>query len=159
MSLFGALFSGVSGLAAQSQAMGIIADNITNVNTTAFKRTTSEFSSLVTGSRSANSFAPGGVRPAVRQLVDTQGLLQVSNSPTDLAINGDGFVVVSDITAPTATTGQFSFTRAGSFTPQGLTRTVISRTLPDCSSAATRSPTRPRARSPPTAPTCWRRRR
>ena len=117
MSLFGALFSGVSGLAAQSQAMGIIADNITNVNTTAFKRTTSEFSSLVTGSRSANSFAPGGVQPAVRQLVDTQGLLQVSNSPTDLAINGDGFVVVSDITAPTATTGQFSFTRAGSFTP------------------------------------------
>ena len=36
MSLFGALFSGVSGLAAQSQAMGIIADNITTVNTTAF---------------------------------------------------------------------------------------------------------------------------
>ena len=117
MSLFGALFSGVSGLAAQSQAMGIIADNITNVNTTAFKRTTSEFSSLVTGSRTASSFAPGGVQPAVRQLVDTQGLLHVSNSATDLAINGDGFFVVSDISAPTATTGQFSFTRAGSFVP------------------------------------------
>jgi flagellar hook protein FlgE len=33
MSLFGAMTSGVSGLAAQSSAMGAIADNITNVNT------------------------------------------------------------------------------------------------------------------------------
>ncbi|MCH7929853.1 MAG: flagellar hook-basal body complex protein, partial [Proteobacteria bacterium] len=117
MSLFGALFSGVSGLAAQSQAMGIIADNITNVTTTAFKRTTSEFSSLVTGSRTSTSFAPGGVKPTVRQLVDVQGLLQASNSPLDIGINGSGFFVVSDIAAPTATTGQFAFTRAGSFTP------------------------------------------
>ena len=53
----------------------------------------------------------------MRQLVDSQGLLQVSASPTDLAINGDGFFVVSDISAPTATAGQFVFTRAGSFTP------------------------------------------
>ena len=117
MSLFGALFSGVSGLAAQSQAMGIIADNITNVSTTAFKRTTSNFSSLVTGSRTASSFAPGGVQPAVRQLVAVQGLLEISNSPTDLAINGDGFFVVSDVSKPTATAGQFAFTRAGSFSP------------------------------------------
>ena len=53
----------------------------------------------------------------MRQLVDTQGLLQVSNSPTDLSINGNGFFVVADIAAPTSTTGQFFFTRAGSFTP------------------------------------------
>ncbi len=117
MSLFGALFSGVSGLAAQSQAMGIIADNITNVTTTAFKRTTSDFSTLVTGSRTSTSFAPGGVQPAVRQLVDTQGLLQASNSPLDVGINGNGFFVVSDIAAPTSTTGEFLFTRAGSFVP------------------------------------------
>ena len=49
--------------------------------------------------------------------MDTQGLLQVSNSPTDLSINGNGFFVVADIAAPTSTTGQFFFTRAGSFTP------------------------------------------
>ena len=35
MSLFGSLFSGVSGLNAQSRAMGMISDNIANVSTTA----------------------------------------------------------------------------------------------------------------------------
>ena len=117
MSLFGALFSGVSGLAAQSQAMGIIADNITNVTTTAFKRSTSDFSSLVTGSRTASSFAPGGVQPAVRQLVNVQGLLQISNSPTDLAINGSGFFVVSDVAAAEANTAQLAVPRPGPALP------------------------------------------
>ena len=48
MSLYGALFSGVTGLAVQSQAMGMIADNITNVNTIGYKRTSAQFSSMVT---------------------------------------------------------------------------------------------------------------
>ena len=39
MSLFGALFSGVSGLQSQGSAMGAIADNVTNVNTTGYKAT------------------------------------------------------------------------------------------------------------------------
>ncbi len=117
MSQFGALYSGVSGLSAQSQAMGIIADNITNVTTTAFKRTTSEFSSLVTCQRTATAFSPGGVQPAIRQLVDTQGLLQSSNSPFDLGINGDGFFVVSSITNPSTADGTFFYTRDGTFVP------------------------------------------
>ena len=37
MSLFGSLFSGVSGLTAQSQAMGMISDNVSNVNTVSYK--------------------------------------------------------------------------------------------------------------------------
>ena len=44
MSLFGSLFSGVSGLAAQSRAMAMISDNVANVNTTAYKRASAEFS-------------------------------------------------------------------------------------------------------------------
>ena len=117
MSLFGALFSGVSGLSAQSQAVGIIGDNITNVNTTAFKRTTSEFSALVTGQRTPTAFSPGGVLTAIRQLVDTQGLLQSSNSPFDLGIDGAGFFVVSSITNPTGASGKFFYTRDGTFVP------------------------------------------
>ncbi len=50
MSIYGALFSGVSGLAAQAQAMGMLSDNITNVNTVGYKETTARFSSLVTSS-------------------------------------------------------------------------------------------------------------
>ena len=48
MSLFGALFSGVSGLQSQSSAMGAIADNVTNVNTTGYKATLVNFKTLVT---------------------------------------------------------------------------------------------------------------
>ena len=43
MSLYGSLFSGVSGLAATSTAMGIISDNISNVNTQGYKATTARF--------------------------------------------------------------------------------------------------------------------
>ncbi|WP_413207545.1 flagellar basal body protein [Rhodospirillum sp. A1_3_36] len=48
MSLYGALFSGVSGLQAQSSAMGAIADNVTNVNTVGYKGTKVNFKTLVT---------------------------------------------------------------------------------------------------------------
>ena len=49
------------GLAAQAQAMGMLSDNITNVNTVGYKETTARFSSLVTSSATATAYAPGGV--------------------------------------------------------------------------------------------------
>ena len=48
MSLFGSLYTAVSGLSAQSQATGIISNNIANVNTTGFKRSEAAFAALVT---------------------------------------------------------------------------------------------------------------
>lgn len=63
MSLFGSLFSSVSGLAAQSRAMAMISANVANVNTTAYKRVGAEFSTLVTRMASAATFSSGGVRP------------------------------------------------------------------------------------------------
>ncbi len=116
MSIYGALFSGVSGLAAQAQAMGMLSDNITNVNTVGFKETTARFSSLVTSSATATAYAPGGVRSTPQQLIDKQGLLTSSVSPTDLAINGAGFMVVTDTPDPGSDAREF-LTRAGSFTP------------------------------------------
>ena len=62
MSLFGSLFSGVSGLNAQSRAMGMISDNIANVNTTAYKGALAQFENLVTRSRGSYTYSPGGVR-------------------------------------------------------------------------------------------------
>ena len=85
MSIYGALFSGVSGLAAQAQAMGMLSDNITNVNTVGYKETTARFSTLVTSSATTTAYAPGGVRSTPLQLIDKQGLLTSSVSPTDLA--------------------------------------------------------------------------
>ena len=115
MSLYSALFSGVSALAAQSQSMAMIADNISNVNTIGYKSTKAAFSTLVTQTRSATTYSAGGVRSSPQALVNRQGLLQASASPTDLAISGNGFFVVHTANQPTPSNGNYLFTRAGSF--------------------------------------------
>ena len=110
MSLYGSLFSGVAGLSAQSRAMGMISDNVANVNTPAYKASLPQFSSLVTGRSGPNSYSPGGVRAITGQSVGVQGLIQGTASPTDAAISGPGFFVVNS--APDAA-GRL-YTRAGS---------------------------------------------
>ncbi len=116
MSLYGAMFSGVSGLAAQSQAMGVISDNISNMNTVGYKSSTSRFATLVTTQATATRYSPGGVTAYPNALIDRQGLLQSSASATDIGISGQGFFVVNTLSQPTATDGTWLFTRSGSFT-------------------------------------------
>ena len=115
MSIFGAMFSGVTGLHAQSQALGMIADNISNMNTVGYKGTSARFFSLVTQAASRTTFTPGGVSSSPAQHIDRQGLLQSSTSKTDIAVAGRGFFVVNQ--SAITGTGQFLFTRAGSFNP------------------------------------------
>ena len=115
MSLYGALFAGVSGLTAQANAIGIISDNIANVNTVGFKAIETRFSSLVTSEASVTQHSPGGVLSNAFSFIDRQGLLQGSLSATDLAIIGDGFFPVREQSA-NAVGNDFRFTRAGSFT-------------------------------------------
>jgi flagellar hook protein FlgE len=114
MSLFGAMFSGVSGLTAQSSAMGAVSDNITNVSTIGYKNTEVNFQTLVTKQVSATFYSAGGVQSKPRQRTEVQGLLQASTSQTDIAISGQGFFVVNEAARPT-NTDQFLYTRAGSF--------------------------------------------
>lgn len=114
MSLFGSLFSGVSGLNAQSRAMGIISDNVANVNTTAFKGSLAQFTNLVTRQKGAASFSPGGVRAQGFQTISSPGPIQSTASPTDAAISGPGFFVVDSAADGS---GEQLYTRAGSFNP------------------------------------------
>ncbi len=114
MSLFGALASGVSGLTAQSSAMGAISDNITNVTTIGYKNTKVSFQTLVTKQTSSTFYSAGGVQSKPRQATDVQGLLQASVSQTDISIAGRGFFVVNEAANPTLT-NEYLFTRAGSF--------------------------------------------
>lgn len=114
MSLFGALSSGVSGLTAQSSAMGAISDNITNVSTIGYKNTRVDFSTLVTKQTSSTLFSPGGVQSRPRQDTGVQGLLTASTSSTDIAISGNGYYVVNESPRP-GVSDQFLFSRAGSF--------------------------------------------
>ena len=54
MSLYGVMRTGVSGMAAQSNKLSTVSDNIANVNTTGYKRASTEFSSLILKSGSGN---------------------------------------------------------------------------------------------------------
>jgi len=116
MSIFGAMFSGVSGLRAQSQFLGMISDNISNVNTVGYKGAVAQFSTLVTDAASATTFTPGGVQSNTQQLIDKQGLLQSSSSKSDISIVGSGFFTVNEAPVP-GIGNEFLYTRAGSFNP------------------------------------------
>jgi len=114
MSLYDALMIGVSGLDANSRAMSVFSFNIANVNTVGYKTSQSEFETML---GSANGGAQGlatGVMASSQANIAQQGADFATSSPTDLAINGQGFFCVN--TAADAT-GQALFTRAGSFTP------------------------------------------
>ena len=110
MGLFGVMSTGVSGMAAQSNKLSTVSDNIANVNTTGYKRASTEFSSLILKS-GAGQYDSGAVETHIRYAISNQGHLQFTTSSTDLAVQGNGFFVVSD-----ANGGNF-LTRAGSFVP------------------------------------------
>jgi len=114
MSLFGALNSSVTGVRAQSDALGIISDNISNVNTTGFKANEANFSALVTGSGTPTSFNPGGVQIRPTLEAGQQGVLDSSDIATDLAVDGNGFFTVKDAVG-NVDANELLFTRNGNF--------------------------------------------
>ena len=114
MSLFGSLYTSVSGLDAQSQATAVISNNIANVNTVGFKRSEATFAALVTVESAAARYSPGGVAMNRLQRVDQQGQIAQSVSTTEVAISGDGFFVVRD-QEDSNLTGDFFYTRNGQF--------------------------------------------
>ena len=114
MSIFGAMQSGISGLAAQSTAMGAISDNISNVNTIGYKNTSVAFETLVTKQTSSSHYSPGGVQPVSKQGVNVQGLLASTSSSTALAVSGNGYFVVSTAANPDEN-DVWAYTRAGDF--------------------------------------------
>jgi flagellar hook protein FlgE len=114
MSVFGSLFTAVSGLSAQGQSIAMISNNIANVSTIGYKRTDAAFSSLVTSAGRSTQYSPGAVLALQAPRVDQQGILQQTGSPTDIAISGNGLFVVK----PSATDflAEPLYTRNGTFT-------------------------------------------
>jgi flagellar hook protein FlgE len=115
MSIYSAMRAGVTGLNANSSAMAVISDNIANLNTVAYKRGQTDFSAILNAQNGETTYNAGGVLASTRRFVDLQGSLDQSNSPTDLAINGEGFFVVTEDPTTTNGAGGGLFTRAGSF--------------------------------------------
>lgn len=111
-----AMFSGVSGLRAEGEALGVVGDNIANGNTVGFKAQRAVFQdvlghSILAGTSSA---LPGsGVRMGDVQQLFTQGSITNTGVSTDVALNGDGFLVVNGTVD--GITGNF-YTRAGQLT-------------------------------------------
>src|SRR3954470_284602 len=110
MSLYGVMRTGVSGMSAQSNKLSTVSDNIANVNTTGYKRASTEFSSLILKSGSGN-YDSGAVETTVRYAISDAGNYQFTTSATDLAVQGNGFFVVQD------PNGNNFLTRADAFVP------------------------------------------
>lgn len=115
MSLGSALNASVSGLKAQSAAIAAVSENIANANTTAYKKREISFESLVTSSSAASSTnqVGGGVTFQTNQNLTQQGLVQNTGKSTNIAINGQGFFVVTD--DPTNQPSGYTYTRNGDF--------------------------------------------
>jgi flagellar hook protein FlgE len=114
MGLFGALYTGVSGLNAQAQAQSTISENVSNVNTVGYKRVQTDFSTLVVES-SPRAYSPGGVLTSTSYGITDEGTLQGTTSETDIGISGPGFIIVNQVANPTIQ-DEFLYTRAGKFT-------------------------------------------
>ncbi len=121
------LWSGISGLNAHQTAMDVEANNIANVNTTGFKYSRTNFQNLLSQTiKSAtapqgnlggkNSFQVGlGTNVSSVETMFKQGSIQNTDKNTDMAINGNGFFVVSGDGGKT-----YRYTRAGDFTFDSL---------------------------------------
>jgi flagellar hook protein FlgE len=124
--MIGSLYSGISGLKANTSAMGVIGDNIANVETTGFKSSSVSFANIFSATMSQNSLQIGrGVTLNSVTPDWANGSLENTNSPTDLSINGTGLFMVDD-----PSTNNTYYTRAGNFdwdkngnlvTPDGFT--------------------------------------
>jgi flagellar hook protein FlgE len=112
MGLYGMMRTSTSGMAAQANRLSTVADNIANSSTTGYKRTSTEFSSLILQS-GTSEYVSGSVETRLRQGISEQGAFKFTTSSTDLAIKGSGFFVVGNAN------GQTYLTRAGSFVKDG----------------------------------------
>lgn len=123
MSGYGFFQPAVLGMKSQAHRLNTIGYNIANVNTGGFKRTDTEFETVLSKKIFAQS-DNGGVKPYARATNDVQGLLTPTNNNMDLAISGRGFFALQpELTG----TDQIYFTRDGSFginTVDGQTSSV-----------------------------------
>ena len=118
MGIFDALTSAVTGLQAQSFALQNISGNIANSQTTGYKETDTSFQDLVSAAAAGEQTAGGVIAGSVATNT-VQGAIQSTSVSTDMAINGDGFFVVSKPTGFTDNQPVFNgvsdYTRAGNF--------------------------------------------
>ncbi len=93
MTISSSLNAGVAGLQTNATRLAAISDNIANSSTYGYKRVKTDFHSMITSS-AGGTYSAGGVRSTSSRLIDQAGSLVSTNNPTDIAVNGRGFVPV-----------------------------------------------------------------
>ena len=118
MTISSSLSAGVAGLNANATRLASISDNIANSGTYGYKRTSTEFASVVISStRGAGTYSAGGVRASTVRLIEERGDLIGTGNALDLAIAGRGMLPV----VPLVSMGNpisdmpMTMTRTGSF--------------------------------------------
>ncbi|MGO8992331.1 MAG: flagellar hook protein FlgE [Polyangiaceae bacterium] len=110
MSILDAMYSGVSGLTAESDALDVIGNNLANTNTIGFKESRAIFENVLGAAVGTEGAVGGGVMMSTAQQIFTEGSLDNTGVPTDVALSGDGFFMVQGDIGGVA--GTF-YTRAG----------------------------------------------
>ena len=119
MTISSSLNAGVSGLNANANKLATISDNIANSSTYGYKRAQADFYAVVIHGESQTSYSAGGVRSTNMRLIDERGPLIATSNPTDLAIDGRGFLPVTTMGAINGSDNSFpiSLVTTGSFRP------------------------------------------
>ncbi|MHC0051988.1 flagellar hook protein FlgE [Actibacterium sp. D379-3] len=94
MTISSSLNAGVAGLNANATRLATISDNIANSSTYGYKRSDTEFHSMVIDG--SGGYAAGGVRSTTHRMIDESGPLIPTSNPTDIAISGRGMIPVTD---------------------------------------------------------------
>ncbi|ATE59408.1 flagellar hook protein FlgE [Thauera sinica] len=127
---------GLSGLNVSSRALDIISNNVANTNTAGFKTGSAVFADVyaasLSGTVSDKQVGAGSSMTAVRQTF-AQGNLTTTNNPLDLAINGNGFFMISRESGPNAYTrnGQFDLDKNGYIITSTGDRLIGYQSIPD----------------------------
>jgi flagellar hook protein FlgE len=111
-----ALTTALTALDSETTAIDVTGNNLANLNTTGFKASSVSFYDLMsqTLGSGASSQVGTGVETPITNASFTQGTIQSSTSPTDVAIQGNGFLIV------TTAAGQTEYTRDGNLKVNGI---------------------------------------
>ena len=113
---------GLTGLNAAQQDLEIVSNNIANSNTVGFKGSRAEFADVYASSVAGGNSQVAGVQVAGISQQFSQGSITYTENALDLAINGQGFFVVSD-------DGELSYSRAGYFSLDANNQLINSQGL------------------------------
>jgi flagellar hook protein FlgE len=118
MSLFGAINAAISGLTSQSANFGNISEDVANSQTVGFKRVDTAFTDYLTTSTAAVN-QPGAVVASPQYVNNVQGTVTQTDNPLALAVSGQGYFAVSQVTGSNVASDTPSFNPQQYYTRNG----------------------------------------